>query len=324
VTIFKLICRSAAVAAVLLSVPASAQQWPQRPVTVLIGQPGGTGPDIMVRLYGEVIAKNTGQRIVVDNRTGAGGIVAAQALTQAAPDGHTLMVALGGLHTVIPAMQKMPFDAINDFTFPTMYYSSSNMLLVPADSPVKSYADFAAAMKAKGGGVSYATPGIGSPAHLMSSVLQDKLGIQLTHIPYRGGSQILMDLLASRFDFTFVSSVQAKPFIADGRVRPLMVAGNKRIAWAPDVPTMPELGLADMMMESLFAIAGPKDLPDAIALRIYEEFAKASEDPMIIKRAAEESVIIRTGGPRDEARTLFARDAERLGAIVRKYGIKTE
>jgi tripartite-type tricarboxylate transporter receptor subunit TctC len=311
------------VTALFSQLPAQAQDFPTRPIVVLIGQPAASGPDIMMRLYGEVIGKSVGQRIVIDNRTGAGGIVAATALVQAPPDGHTLLIALGGMHTIIPAMQKMPFDPINDFNFITLFYSSSGLLLVPAASPAKTFADLAAHLKSKPNGGSYATPGIGSPAHLMSALLQEKLGVPMTHIPYRGGGQVIMDLLADRFDFTFVSSVQSKPHILDGKVRALAVGGPRRIDWLPDVPTLAELGYGDVTLESWFGIAAPKATPKPITDKIHNEFLKASQDPFIIKRAAEEGATIRTG-PTEEFTKLLMADYERLGAAVRRFGIRAD
>jgi tripartite-type tricarboxylate transporter receptor subunit TctC len=139
-------CRALAwaIAVVLFGETAHAQDYPSRPILNLCGQPAGSGPDTMIRLYADVIGKNVGQRVVVDNRAGAGGIVAASALTQVQPDGYTLLLALGGMHTIVPAMQRLPFDPIKDFDFITLLYASSGLLLVPAKSPAKSFNDFVA------------------------------------------------------------------------------------------------------------------------------------------------------------------------------------
>jgi tripartite-type tricarboxylate transporter receptor subunit TctC len=221
----------AAAALVLFAGVARAQDYPARPILILCGQPAGSGPDTMIRLYADAIGKNVGQRLVVDNRAGAGGIVAANALTQAQPDGYTLLVALGGMHTIVPALQHLPFDPINDFEFITLLYASSGLLLVPAASPAKSFGEFIAYVKAKPGGASYGTPGLGSPAHLMSAMLADRLGVPMTHIPYKGGGQIIVDLIAGRMDFAFISSVQAKPHVREGTVRALAVGGPRRMDW---------------------------------------------------------------------------------------------
>jgi len=313
-------------AAALLAVLAAAvhaQDYPSRPILILCGQPAGSGPDTMVRIYADVIGKNVGQHVVVDNRAGAGGIVAANALTQAQPDGHTLLLALGGMHTIVPAMQRLPFDPIKDFEFITLLYASSGLLLVPASSPVKTFAEFATYIKSKSDGISYGTPGIGSPAHLMSAMLADRLGVPMTHIPYKGGGQIIVDLIAGRMDFTFISSVQAKPQVQEGTVRALAVGGPKRMDWLPDVPTLADLGYDDVTIQSWFGIAAPKGTPDAVTARIRDEFIKASADPTIIRRANEDSATIMTG-PQQELLKLLTYDHDRLGKAVRGFGIKAD
>jgi tripartite-type tricarboxylate transporter receptor subunit TctC len=309
----------------IAGIPAAvqAQSFPSRPITVLVGLAAASGPDIMMRAYAEVLGRDFGQRVIVDNRTGAAGIIAASALTQAQPDGYTLLLALGGTHTIIPAMQNMPFDPIKDFAFITLLYSSPGLLLVPATSPIKTFDELAAYLKAKPGGGTYATPGIGSPAHLMTAMLQDRLGVTLTHLPYRGGGQVMMDLISGRFDFMFLSSIQAKSFVLSGDVRALAVGGASKIAWLPQVPTLAELGYSDVALESWFAVAAPKDTPLPIIEVIRSAYVKASQDPLIIKRASEEGATIRTGS-REEVMTLLLSDYERLGNVVRKYNIKSE
>jgi tripartite-type tricarboxylate transporter receptor subunit TctC len=313
----------AAAALALFPKAARAQDYPARPILILCGQPPGSGPDTMIRLYADVMGTSIGQRIVVDNRTGAGGIVAAGALTQAQPDGYTLLLALGGMHTIVPALQNLPFDPINDFEFITLLYASSGLLLVPAASPAKSFGEFVAYVRSKSDGASYGTPGLGSPAHLMSAMLADRLGVPMTHIPYKGGGQIIVDLVAGRMDFAFVSSVQAKPHVQEGMVRALAVGGPQRLDWLPDVPTLAEAGLPDVAIQSWFGIAAPKGTPATVTARIREEFIKASNDPRIIKRAAEDNVTIMTG-PKQEILRLLAYDYDRLGKAVRGLGIKAD
>jgi tripartite-type tricarboxylate transporter receptor subunit TctC len=304
-------------------VAAPAQTYPSKPITILCGQPPGSGPDVMARLYGDVISRSFGQRIVVDNRVGAGGVVAAQTLTQSAPDGYTLLLVLGGMHTIVPAMQSLAFDPLKDFEFITLLYESNGLLLVPASSPAKSVSDVIAASKAKPGGASFGSPGVGSPAHLMGALLSEKAGSPMTHVAYRGGGPLFTDLLAGRLDFAFISPVQAKPQVEAGAVRALAVAGDRRIKWLPDVPTLGEAGFGEVAVPSWFGIAAPKGTPKAIVDRIHQEFLKASQDPLVIKRADEESVAILTG-PTEEITKILAYDYERLGRVVKAFGIKAE
>ena len=154
-------------------------------------------------------------------------------------------------------------------------------------------------------------------------MLADRLGVPMTHIPYKGGGQIIVDLVAGRMDFAFVSSVQAKPHVQEGMVRALAVGGPQRLDWLPDVPTLAEAGLPDVAIQSWFGIAAPKGTPATVTARIREEFIKASNDPRIIKRAAEDNVTIMTG-PKQEILRLLAYDYDRLGKAVRGLGIKAD
>jgi tripartite-type tricarboxylate transporter receptor subunit TctC len=304
-------------------VAAAAQAYPSKPITLVCGQPPGSGPDIMSRLFAEIIGRSLGQRVLVLNRTGSGGIVAASSVAQAPPDGYTLLLVLNGTHTTVPAMQTMPFDPIKDFEFISLLYSSSGVLLVPTKSSAQTMSDFLTYARSKPGGISYGSPAIGSPAHLMGALLSESTGIPMTHVGYRGGSQIVIDLGAGMLDMTFTSSVQALPLIAQGQVRPLAVASETRLTQLPNVPTLKELGLGNVSVESWFGIAAPKGTPAGIVARLNAELVKAAQDPLIVKHAEQDGVTLRTG-PQEEIVKLLAVDYERLGGAVKRLQIKAE
>src|SRR3954464_14686497 len=161
-----------------------AQAYPSKPVTILCGQPAGGGPDIMARVFADAMSRTMGQRVLVVNRTGASGILAAQALTQSAPDGYTLLLVLGSMHTMLPAMVSMPFDPVRDFEFISLLHASTGVMLVSTKNPARSLAEFIAYAKSKPGGVTYGTPGVGAPAHLMGALLSEATGTPMTHVPY--------------------------------------------------------------------------------------------------------------------------------------------
>src|SRR5262249_42159258 len=230
---------------------------------------------------------------------------------------------LGGMHTIIPALQNLPCDPISDCEFITLLYASSGLLLVPTASPAKSFSEFVDYVRSKPGGTSYGTPGLGSPAHLMSALLAGRLGGPMTHIPHQGGGPNIFDLVAGRMDFAFISSVQAKPHVQEGMVRALAVGGPQRLDWLPGVPTLADAGLPDVAIQSWFGVAAPKGTAVTVTARIREEFIKASSDPRIIKRAADDNVTIMTG-PKQEIVRLLAYDYDRLGKAVRGLGIKAD
>ncbi len=310
-------------AALLISGSVLAQSYPSKPVTIICGQPAGSGPDIMSRIFAESMSQSMGQRVLVNNRTGSGGIIAAEAVAKAAPDGYTLLLALSGLHTTVPAMQTVPFDPIRDFEFISLIYSSSGVMLVSAKNPAKTLPEFFNYGRNKPGGVSYGSPAIGSPAHIMGALLAESTGIRMQHIGYRGGPQIMIEVISGLLDTTFTSSVQALPQIAQGQLRPLATAASSRLKLLPDVPTLAELGHGASAVESWFGLAAPKGTPNDILSRLGTEVAKASRDPATVKRADQDGVTLNAGS-REDFIKLVGNDYDRLGRAVRRLNIKAE
>ncbi|MGZ5835471.1 MAG: Bug family tripartite tricarboxylate transporter substrate binding protein, partial [Xanthobacteraceae bacterium] len=271
----------------------------------------------------EVMGRNMGQRVLVVNQPGAGGTLAANTVAKAAPDGYTLLLVLGAMHTIVPAMQQLPFDPVKDFSFISLLYVSSGVLLVPPSSPAKDFGELAALLKKKGADASYGSPAIGSPGHLQGALLAEKLGVPAKNVSYRGGSQLMMDLTGGLLDFAFLSTVQSLAPIAQNQVRALAVGTAKRVTALPDIPTLAELGLGDVAVDSWFGIGGPKGTPPDIVEKINAELRAAAKDPVIIKRAEADDAGIITGTP-DEAMKLLLYDYDRLGVAVRRLGIKSE
>jgi tripartite-type tricarboxylate transporter receptor subunit TctC len=302
---------------------ALAQTYPSKPITILCGQPAGGGPDIMARVFAESMSKNMGQRVLVVNRTGAGGIIAAQALTQAPPDGYTLMLVLGAMHTILAAMQPLPFDAIKDFEFISLLHASSGVMLISAKDPARNLGEFLAFARSNPGGVNYGSPAIGSPAHLMGALLSTSAGAPMTHVPYKVGTQAMLEVVSGLLHTTFASSLLALPQVAQGQLRALAVGSPARLQALPDVPTLQELGYGDAAVESWFGMAAPKGTPADIIARIGSELSRAARDPAVMKRADADGLTLRTGS-REEIQKLLVSDSERLGQAVRRLKIKAE
>jgi len=302
---------------------ARAQTYPAKPITIVVSQPPGSGPDTMLRLFAEVMRRNLGQPVLVVNQPGAAGALAATTVAKAAPDGYTLLLVLGALHTIGPAMQKLPFDAIDDFTFISLLYVSSGVLLVPPQSPAKNMAELVALLKAKGANASYGSPAIGSPGHFQGALLGEKIGVPVKHVAYRGGPQLMSDLTGGLIDFAFISTVGAIAPIAQGQARGLAVGSDERVSALPDVPTLKELGYADVAFDSWFGIGGPKGLPPEIVERIGKEIAAAAKDDIIRKRAAADHVAL-IPGSHQAFMKLLASDYERVAGAVKRLNMKAE
>jgi tripartite-type tricarboxylate transporter receptor subunit TctC len=302
---------------------ATAADFPSRPITVLIGLGAGGSVDAAIRAYGEVISRDLGQPLILDNRPGGGGVTAALALKQAPADGQTIMVALSGLHTVSPAMQVLPFDPIADFEPIMLLYSAPIFLAVPADSPASSVKELIELAKTKPGGLNYGSPAVGSPGHLVGAMLQQKSGAPMTHVPYRGAPPLIVDLIAGRIEMTVVGYVNIKGALDEKKVKVLAVADIQRWPGLPDVPTMAEQGYPGVDVDAWFGLLAPLATPKPVTQRLFDEFNRASRDPDVMKRMDEFGLVIKPK-PAQALVELMRSDADRLGKVIKTLGTKTQ
>jgi tripartite-type tricarboxylate transporter receptor subunit TctC len=299
------------------------QAYPAKPITVIVAQPPGSGPDTIMRLFAEVMSRDLGQRVLVVNQPGAGGALAATTAVKAAPDGYTLLLVLGALHTIGPAMQKLPFDAIKDFSFISLLYASSGVLLVPPQSPANNLAELVELLKRKGANATYGSPALGSPGHFQGALLAEKIDVPAKHVAYRGGPQLLTDLTGGLLDYAFISTIGAIAPIAQHQARGIAVGSDERVSALPDVPTLKELGFGDVAFDSWLGLGGPKGLPPEVISRIGRALAAAAEDGQVKQRAAADHVALLPGS-QDAFLKLLASDTERVTAVVKRLGMKAE
>ncbi|MGD9921973.1 MAG: Bug family tripartite tricarboxylate transporter substrate binding protein [Pseudorhodoplanes sp.] len=314
------------VAAMLLSCvsAAQAQDFPTRQITIIVGVSPGGITDLATRAYANAVAKNTGWKIVVENRTGAGGAVAAKAVESAAPDGYTLLTVVGAQLASIPAMQDPPpFDPIGGFRPITLTFRLAQLLAVPADSPAKTLAELLALAKKKDGGLSFGTPGAGSPAHLLGAKIGLATGTPMQFVHYRGGPPMMADLVTGRIDFGLVSYIAAKPQIDDRKLKGLVIDSEARIAQIPDVPTLIEAGLARERVANWFGLAAPAGTPDAVVKKLNDEFVRASKDPDVIKQLERSGAQVATSTP-DEMAKLLAAEVASMTTLIKALGLRKE
>ena len=323
--IYRIVTQAAVAVAIGLIALAAAhgQSFPNRPIKILVSQAAGSGPDTIMRLYADAISRSIGPRVLIENRVAGGGVAAAVGLIQSPPDGYTLLMMLTPAHTALPEVQKWPFDPIKDFEPIAPLYVSSGVLLVPASSHARSIKDLAIFAGSKPGGLSYGSPAYGSPAHLMGVLLQDRMNAKMTHIPYRGGSALVVDFLADQMDFAILSYVLAKPLLEQQKARALAIAGPNRLAGLPDAPTFAEAGFADVAVPSWFGIVAPKGIPANVVLQLQKEFEKASNDPLVTKRMKDEDLQVLNGTAQDLA-SMMRSDIAKLVPLLREHGIRAE
>jgi tripartite-type tricarboxylate transporter receptor subunit TctC len=261
--------------ALVPAVAAQAQDWPSRPIRLLVGFPPGGTIDAVARTLADALGTRLKQPVVVENRGGAAGMIAAEEASRAAPDGYTLLLNPGG-----PLMDKPPVDLFDDaqLTQVMRLTESPTIVAVFSGTPYRTLAELVTASK-QGHGVSFASSGTGSIQHLLGEVIAQSTGAKLNHVPYRGGGQAISDLVAGHIPMGVLGAVPLTPHIQAGRVRPLAVAAKARIAALPDVPTLAEAGVPNVNLSAWTGLAAPKGLPPAVTARLVTEVGAALQDP---------------------------------------------
>ncbi len=281
----------AAVALALIAPAVAAQgAYPNKPIKIIAPvQPGG-GVDLVARQVGERLQKSLGQPVIVENQSGGGGIIASQATARAAADGYTLMVGYVGTHGTNPAVRKLPYDAVKDFTPIAMVGGTPNVLVVPPSVPAKTLPEFIAYVKANKGKISYGSSGPGTLTHLAMEQLRSAADIDMVHVAYRGIGPAITDILGGQTQALFPGLAAALPHIKAGKMRPLAITGVKRHPLLPDVPTFQELGYKDFDGVQWYGIVGPANLPPAIVATLNGEINKMLADPQFAERLSSEAL----------------------------------
>ena len=303
---------------------AQTDNYPSRTITLLVPFPPGGSSDTVIRPIAQKVAASLGQTIVIDYRSGAGGNVAALATKQAAPDGYTLFLANMGTLAVNPSLYPdLRFDPVKDFQPITPIISFPHILIVNADSPVKSVAELAALAKSKPGGLSFGSQGAGSGGQILGEMFRSVVSAPMVHVPYRGAAPAVTDVMGGRMDFLFTSYISAGEQAQAGKVRILAIAGKSRSDAAPGVPTMAEAGFPGLDLEMWHGMVAPAGTPAPIVKKLNEEFIKASRSPDIQRILDVQATDLFLSTPDEFAKTIAA-DTERLSKVIRDAGIKLQ
>jgi tripartite-type tricarboxylate transporter receptor subunit TctC len=251
-----------AIAGATGSLTAEGDDYPSRIITLLVPFPPGGSSDIVMRLVAHKVAQSIKQTIIIDNRPGGSGNVAAMAIKNAPPDGYLLMMGHTGTHAINPSLYAdLKFDPMKDFAPITALISFNNILVVPEASPARTVADLVALAKTKPEGLSYGSQGVGTGGHLLGELLAKHAGVKLVHVPYRGIAPAVTDTVAGRMDMLFASYISMGGHVESGKLRMLAIAGMQRHPRIPDVPTMAEAGYPDVQMQQWFACLRPRARP---------------------------------------------------------------
>jgi tripartite-type tricarboxylate transporter receptor subunit TctC len=306
------------------TVPASAQTVPSgKPITIVVPFPPGPSLDVVARLTGARLAEALGQRVVIENRTGANGTLGSSAVARAAPDGQTLLFTTASTHvTAVHLMKSLPYDPVKDFTPIVAVVEPATCLIVNGALPVNSVAELVAYAKARPGMLGYGSSGVGSVFHLMGELFNQTAGVSINHVPYRGVAPALQDVVAGHIPMAFVSISNALALDNAG-IRILAVLQPQRFARRPDIPSMSEAIPAFRAPSSWFGVFGPAGLPAPIVARLNGEIKKtlAAAD---VKARLDENGLSVIGGSPEDFRALIVDGLSRYGAIIRTAGIKPE
>jgi tripartite-type tricarboxylate transporter receptor subunit TctC len=302
----------------------AAQGYPDKPIRLIVPFPPGGGTDVLAREAALKVAKNTGWNIVTENRPGSGGNIGVDNVAKSAPDGYSLVLGQTSNLAINPTLYaKLPYDPEKDLTAIGLIADAPLVLVVPANSPLKSFDDMIAAARAKPELLTYASSGNGTVAHLAAVQLQNAAGIKLTHIPYKGAAQASNDLIGGQIDMYLSSVPTLIGHIRNGKMRALAVTAAQRASDLPDVPTIAERGYPGFEAVTWFGLAAPAGVPKEIVQRLNAEFNKALQTPDLSQKYQEQGARVLTGTPEDFAK-LIHDDRIRWGKIVKDSGARVE
>jgi tripartite-type tricarboxylate transporter receptor subunit TctC len=261
--------------------PAAAQTYPTKPIKVIVPYPPGGGTDVVARILSEPLSAELGQPIIIDNRGGAAGNVGTDIAAKAPADGYTLLLTLSS-HTINPKLYpKLPFDVEQDFASISLAAMIPQILVVHPSVPANNVKELIALAKAQPGKLNYASVGTGSPGHIAGELFKLRTGVDIVHIPYKGGGPAVTDILGGQVQLLFVSMPAVWQHVKAGKVRAIAVTSAKRSLTAPDVPTIAESGVADVVVDSWYGLFAPAKTPPAITARLNAAMVKVLENPQI-------------------------------------------
>jgi tripartite-type tricarboxylate transporter receptor subunit TctC len=308
----------------LLSRGARADNWPSRPVKMVVPFAAGGTTDILARVVAQKVSEEFGQQFIVENKTGAGGNIAADFVAKAEADGYTFLVGTPGTHSINPFVFKnMPFDPVKDLAPVIIIARVPNLCSVTNSIPVKSVQELLAYIKSKPGEIFYGTPGLGSTAHVSTELFKSMTGVEMTHVPFRGSAPALTDLIAGRVQLMIDNLPAAQPFAEANQIRPLAVSSATRWPLLPDLPTIAEAGVPGYEASSWFTIAAPARTSKEIIARFntsVDKFLKTDDGIARLRKLGAEPA----GGSPDDMQRYILAEIDKWGKVAKFAGIKPE
>ena len=303
--------------------PAWSQQYPVKPIRFIVTFPPGGTVDITARIVQLKLSESLGQPIVIDNRGGAGGAVGTEAAAKSEPDGYTFLFTLSS-HTINPLLYKLRYDVERDFAPVSLLVSVPQLIAAHPSAPAKSLRELVAAARERPGAYAYASPGSGTPGHIAAELLKLRTGIDIVHVPYKGGGPAVADTVAGQVPFLFLTAPAALSFTRSGKLRALAVTTRKRTPAAPEIPTVAEeLNLPDYDVDSWVALFAPAKTPAAIVARMHSEVARVVHLPEVKQRLLEQGADP-VGSSPEELERVVRSELKNWATVIRDARIKAE
>jgi tripartite-type tricarboxylate transporter receptor subunit TctC len=300
------------------------QTYPAKPLRMIIPYPPGGGNDTLGRLFAAKLSDRLGQPVVVENRPGAGTLIGTDAAAKSAPDGYTILLSSIATHALSPNLySKVPYDPIRDFAPVTLLGIAPTVLVARSDLPAKDLAEFVAAARAKPGGFTYASGGNGTPPHINGEVFKAVAGVDLLHVPFKGGGPALVDLMAGRVDVMLDTAASAMPHVRSGKLRALAITGAKRSAEYPDLPTFAEAGLSGYDTNAWYSVHAPAGTPPEVVRRLNAELVASLKEPDVqarFKQLTTEPV----GNTPDEFAAFVRAELDKYARVIKSAGIRLD
>jgi tripartite-type tricarboxylate transporter receptor subunit TctC len=322
VPIMRSVRLEAAALLLALSTAAAAQDYPVKPVRLIIPFPPGGSNDVVGRMIATHLGEHLGKQVIVDNRSGAGGVIGTEIGANAAPDGYTLAI-ISIAHAVNPWLYKLNYDPIKSFTPIAVLASGPNVLAINPALPVNSVKELVALAKQKPGDLQYASAGVGSFQHLGGELFKLEAGVDMLHVPFKGGGPAMIDVMGGHTKLVFSSLVQTTPHIKSGKLKPLGTGGLKRNPVLPDVPTIAEAGVPGYEAVNWWGIVAPAGTPQAIIDKLHKDIAAVQASPEVQKQFSTEGAEIVQMSPA-EFGTFMQREMKKWERVVKEGKIKAE
>ena len=308
--------------ALLLPALAAAQDFPNKPIRLIVPFPAGGPNDTIARVIGQRMSELTRQPVLIDNRGGQAGVLGTDAIAKANPDGYTIGIVSASALAISPTMEKVPYEVAKDFAPVTLVVTVPEMLVVAGNVPAKNMTELVALAKAQPGQLNFASAGVGGLPHLAGELFKLTAKIDIVHVPYRGAAPAINDLLGQQVQMTFLDLPVLLPHIKAGTLHPIALGARARVPTAPEVPTTAEVGMPDLLIENWYGMIAPAKTPEAVVAALNRIANEAMADPSVNEKLADQGLTLAGDSP-EHFRGFIEAEARKWAKVIKDAGLET-